>query len=318
MNPRARFSSTFFSGASAQALAKAILTGEHAVVYGARALAMPLRGLSISARLLPPPRMPSDESARPSMTLNGQSVPEHVRGALDDAMKLLHIPPRAFHVEGTSSIPPGGGLGGSAALSVMILRLLHQAQGETISPAQLAREAQSIEARFHGNPSGLDTTVVAMEVPVLFQRACPIEPIALSAARAPWRFAVIDSTLRASTSAMIERCAKAFGGSEGDRRIAHFDALTLRARDTLDNGDTETMAAIMNENQSLLDEIGAGHPALTEIIDKCRRAGAPAAKITGAGGGGAILVLLGRERDTETFNRLVSELHGLRVYEASL
>jgi mevalonate kinase len=47
----------------------------------------------------------------------------------------------------------------------------------------------------------------------------------------------------------------------------------------------------MNENQILLQQIGISHHKVHHIIDICSKAGAIGAKITGAGGGGAVIAL---------------------------
>jgi mevalonate kinase len=53
----------------------------------------------------------------------------------------------------------------------------------------------------------------------------------------------------------------------------------------------------MNENQIILQQIGISHPKVHNIIDICSKAGAIGAKITGAGGGGAVIALAASKQE---------------------
>ena len=64
------------------------------------------------------------------------------------------------------------------------------------------------------------------------------------------------------------------------------DAVTAIA-----SGDKEKVGRLMNDNQALLRQIGVSHEKADDLIDICKDAGALGAKITGAGGGGAVIAL---------------------------
>jgi mevalonate kinase len=53
----------------------------------------------------------------------------------------------------------------------------------------------------------------------------------------------------------------------------------------------------MNENQVILRQIGVSHYKVDDLIDICDKAGALGAKITGAGGGGAVIALAANKQD---------------------
>jgi mevalonate kinase len=46
----------------------------------------------------------------------------------------------------------------------------------------------------------------------------------------------------------------------------------------------------MNENHTLLNQLGVGHPALDMLVEACRKH-SYGAKLTGAGGGGSMIAL---------------------------
>ena len=278
--------------ARASACGKAIIIGEHAVVYGSRAIAIPLEDLRMAVELKPTPTF--DGSTGIQLKLGGKAVSSHLRGVVSDAFKLLRVEPFALSVDGHSHLPIGAGLGSSATLCVAILRALAGSLGRSIEPNELARFANILEARFHGNPSGLDTAVVAHEAPIVFARGAPARPLKIAPPRSAdhWSFALIDSGVRASTLAMVHLASPYFAGAVGERRVARFDTLAQALMDGLGSGDLVTVAAAMDESSEYLAAAGVVTDDLRSIMSAARDRGVLAAKPTGAGGGGVILALL--------------------------
>jgi mevalonate kinase len=56
-------------------------------------------------------------------------------------------------------------------------------------------------------------------------------------------------------------------------------------------GNPPELGRLMNMNQSLLEVLGVGHPAISRMVLAARSAGAYGAKLTGAGGGGCMIAL---------------------------
>lgn len=286
------------------ACAKAILVGEHAVVYGAEAVAMPLREmrLELSVRQEPQGRQ------RPLLTmeLGGQPVSPQLVDAARQAARLLDIHSPDLKIAGTSSILIGAGLGSSAALCVALLRAMAGVYGRPVADEDLARLANRLEQAFHGTPSGLDTNVVANERVIRFSRQSGATSVPVDGV---WNFALIDSGERSATSTMIERVAPWFTNpANSDTRIARFNALAAAAAKALGSGDIQLLSGVMNEASGLLSEAGAMTPVLEELREAALSSGALATKVTGAGGGGCLLALLPREGAQEVCSRLDDHL----------
>jgi mevalonate kinase len=300
----------------AMACGKTIIVGEHAVVHGAHAVAMPLHNLRIQVTFSPL-KVYDPAQGLVRMTLGSKRASDHLSAVVEDAFRLLGTKPFPVEVEGHSSVLMGAGLGSSAALCVVLLRALSRSIGKKLSPAELARLANTLEARFHGTPSGLDASVVAHETLIFFRKG--EEPEAFSP-RGTWRFALIDSNMRSPTMAMIKVALPWFQGTASAERIARFDRLAHACKAALEGGDHELLASTMEESGMLLANVGVATPPLLEICQTARTCGALAAKITGAGGGGCVLTLL--PHDPLAANRVVTGMREIfsasRVIETTL
>lgn len=300
------------------ACGKAIITGEHAAVYGAHAVAIPLHSMRFQFRMVKrqtrlglPPEI--------HLKLAGHEGSPRLNSVVLKAMELLGHEPFSLDAETHSTLPIGAGLGSSATLCVAVLRALAEAQNRTLSLHVLADYANELEKSFHGNPSGLDAAVVAFEKPVLFAKSRKIEALSVSPDLQA-EFILIDSNIRASTLAMIRVAEPFFKGPEGDSHIARFDTLSLLTHSALQEGSLDKLAHCMNECGELLKTVGVVPSNIEEMKKKTRSLGAMAAKSTGAGGGGVIIGLLPLdiEERERCFHRISSAFAGHSVYRVKL
>ena len=302
------------------ACGKAIIVGEHAVVYGSRAVAMPVPSLMMSLDLKPTFRVTDAGAADIRIFLGGRAVTEHLEGVVQEALELLETPAFGMDLEGQSTVLIGAGLGSSASLCIVILKALAAARGITLSAEALAGFGNRLERRFHGNPSGLDTAVVACEQVIAFCKGQSPVAVVPSRANGPWRFALLDTGVRSSTLAMIQVAAPYFQGLGGAARVERFNALADLAISGLTSGCHADVSAAMNEAGVYLAEAGVVNKAVSELLETARAAGALAAKPTGAGGGGCVLALL--EADPARADRQLAVLSGQvgggRVYGVEL
>ena len=79
--------------------------------------------------------------------------------------------------------------------------------------------------------------------------------------------------------------------------------LVRAGRSALEDGDWETLGALMDAGQGLLNGFGVSTPTLERMIGIARGAGALGAKLSGAGGGG-VIIALAPERSSEVVEAL--------------
>jgi mevalonate kinase len=270
---------------------KIILLGEHAVVYGYPALAAALdRGVTIAPVPTPaggPLRL--DLRAWDVRITAGDDHP--VARSLAAIADALDAGRPTLSLIGDAQIPPGAGLGSSAALAVAVARALLTYSKQPIDTATLTRAAGASEALVHGQPSGVDVALAIAGGTGVFRRSTGLARLT---GVPPLRVLVGSSGAPRSTAAMIERVALATGGKVDDARLRELGALTDAATQALLAGDLTALGAAMNRAQIVLADLGVSTEQLDDLCDQARAAGAYGAKLTGAGGGGAVIAIAPR------------------------
>ncbi|HVP61724.1 MAG TPA: mevalonate kinase [Myxococcaceae bacterium] len=270
---------------------KVILLGEHAVVYGHPALAVPLT-LGVTAR-----GAPADHcvlSALPDLTVRQRRM---LDAAFDTVAAATGRPPLRITV--SSTLPVSMGLGSSAALAVAVSRLLLGVGGARPSAARVLALALRMEETFHGTPSGVDHTVSARGAPLLYRRPVPGRPGRVRKVRIGVRATLVLALVgprrgTQETVAALRRRAARWPERYG-RLFREMGRLAVEGTAALEAGDLEGLGDAMNVNHGLLAAAGVSSPALDTAVDTLRRAGALGAKLTGAGGdGGAVVALFPR------------------------
>lgn len=265
---------------SARAPGKVILLGEHAVVYGQPALALPLdRGVTVRVW------------RAPAMALR-EPPPSGAEALLEALTQVAGALGVTAQVQITSELPLGAGLGSSAAVAVASTRALAQLAGKPLTDAQLLRFAEGMEQSFHGKPSGIDHTTCLLARPIRFERGPPntVTPIALRALALVIAHAGPRATnTRERVLALRERFERAPDSVQP--LFAEVGALVEQAQQALAHGDLERLGAAMNRNQELLSQLEMSTARIDAICARMRAHGALGAKLTGAGGGGAVIGL---------------------------
>ncbi|MCI0516969.1 MAG: mevalonate kinase, partial [Woeseiaceae bacterium] len=271
---------------------KVILLGEHAVVYGRPAVALPLPE-AISASLY---ASSSGTTLRiPSWNLEqelGQDAADGAMALLQLVIRHLGLESQRFLMHVDARIPPAAGLGASAALAVAMIRALDSAYSLGMNDKTVNDLAFECETISHGTPSGIDNSVAVSGKAMVFRRKGPRRIRELSLDRLP-PLVIAWSGTRGSTrqqvEAVRERWLKAKAAHE--RIFDEIGQISLEGARALGKGDDARLGSLMNIAHGLLNALQVSTPLIEEMVDIARSGGAAGAKLTGAGGGGSIVAL---------------------------
>ncbi len=294
---------------TATAPGKVILFGEHAVVYGQPALAVPVNQVQALATVTPGQGdfwIEARDLGR-RYRLGDAPAGDPLAKAADlvrERAGLDRLPDAVLAVSAT--IPIASGLGSGAAVVTAAVRALAQSIGLILAPAEVSALVFETEKLLHGTPSGIDNTVVAFEQPVYFVKGQPPEPFRVAS---PFHLLIAD-TGRPSPTKLAVGDVRAAHEREPDRYGQLFDAMGAIAREArrlIESGQPEALGPLMGRNHALLQTIGVSSAELDRLVGAACQAGALGAKLSGGGRGGNMLALVTPQAAATVRQALVGE-----------
>ena len=275
---------------------KIILFGEHAVVYGRPALAVPVTQVHADVEVA--------ESDRPGIWIDAPDIRIHadlntlpsdhpIAAVIHNFLFLSRLSPFPnLNITINSTIPVASGLGSGAAVTVALTRALSSHLNFPMTDEQVNAFAYEIEKIHHGTPSGIDNTVVTYAKPVYFVKGQPIETFKVGS---PFTVVIGNTGISAPTRESVGDVRKLWeAGRENWEKI--FDEvgnIAEQARKIIESGtEWNELGEMMNQNHSLLQEMTVSSPELDTLVSAARKAGATGAKLSGGGRGGNMIALV--------------------------
>lgn len=297
---------------------KIILFGEHAVVYGQPAIAVPVQQVQATAIVEPATlgsglTLLAEDLAR-TIPLAEASVSDPLAAIVRLTLAHLDAVPPDVLLRIRSTIPIASGLGSGTAVSTAIVRALAAHLGETLSPTAVSRLVYEVEKLHHGTPSGIDNTVVAFGMPVFFVGGKIIETFGVGATL---HLLIGDTGVASPTRIAVSDVRRGWERdvNQYERLFSQIGEIVEEARVLIETGDdVERLGRLMIRNHVLLRALSVSSPELERLVMAAQAAGALGAKLSGAGRGGNGIALV-KEGDQA---RIASALHkagAVRVIE---
>jgi len=288
---------------------KVILFGEHAVVYGRPALAIPVTQLQATATVSKNSRGGIWVEA-PNINLSSelsQLAPDHPLAAvINSVFEILNITrPPACTIYLQSTIPVASGLGSGAAVSVAILRALSAFLGHPLSDEQINKLAYETEKLHHGNPSGIDNYVITYAKPVYFLKGRAIKTFRVGAA---FTIVIGDTGISAPTKESVAAVRKLWETDQPhwEKVFDRVGEIVWDARQAIERGDGVELGKLMDANHSLLQEMTVSSVELDTLVEAAHKSGVLGAKLSGGGRGGNMIALVLKENASTLAEALLS------------
>lgn len=254
---------------------KVIFFGEHAVVYGYPSISSTIDIFS-KIQIIP-------------NKYNYLQTP-----FVQEALK--HIGQEKSYVKVDSYIPSGSGLGTSSMVIVGVLMHNRDLRGEA-----LAKAAYEIEYTVQGLGSPIDTTTIVAGGFVMTNGNYGIPLWKISKENKTWNFSnlpgknmeifIVYVGPKGSTKEQVEKVRKFMERGRFAKEIMeNIGMITREGASAIIRNDIVKIGELMNENHKELKIFGLSNPLIEKVIEIGNKFGY-GAKLTGAGGGGSLIIL---------------------------
>ncbi len=220
---------------------------------------------------------------------------------------------RGVEVTTMGDIPSAGsGLGSSSTVTVGALHAMYTFLGEIVPAERLAREACQVEIDILGKPIGVQDQYIAAYGGLRFMEFTPEGQVRCERIElAPELQRRLNESLLLFFTGVTRRADSIL--DEQQRNINHrlailreIKQMAYTARDELRASHLESIGRLLHEGWQLKKQLASqiSNGALDEMYQAARQAGALGGKITGAGGGGFLLLYCPPERREAVRNAL--------------
>ena len=288
---------------------KIILFGEHAVVYGRPALAVPVTQVHADVDI--------SDSSRPGIWIDAPDIDLHaelnslpsdhpIAAVIHNFLFISRLSPFPnLGIKITSTIPVASGLGSGAAVTVALTRALSSHLSYSMTDEEVSVFTYEIEKLHHGTPSGIDNTVVTYARPVYFVKGQTIETFTVGE---PFTIVIGDTGISAPTKESVSDVRKLWEADKAkwENVFDEVGEIAKNARNAIESGKWKELGSLMNQNHTLLQEMTVSSPELDALVSTARKAGATGAKMSGGGRGGNMIALMETDGADSVFEALVT------------
>lgn len=264
---------------------KIILIGEHSVVYGYPAIAIPLKKIEIECTI---------EEAKSNFFYDETDT---LSVAIFTALKYLKKENEKIKYKITSQIPQKRGMGSSAAVSIAAIRAIFNYFGENLEDELLEKLVNTAEIVAHKTPSGLDAKTCLSDKAIRFVKNKGFSYIDLNLDA---YLVIADTGIYGNTGEAIQNVKNL--GDKAELSLKKLGRLTDEMTRILTGNSENKEEKIRREKISKIGEImTAANTELgklnitiekTELFVKTAiENGAAGAKISGGGLGGCVIAL---------------------------
>lgn len=267
----------------ATAYAKVILIGEHSVVYGYPAIAIPFKGLKSHAEIVP-----AKENLLASKYFTGplKNAPESLLGLKTLIYHLFttYQIKDTFLITITSQLPEKSGMGSSASVAKALITSFDKYFKLNLTPEDYFNFLAISENIYHQKASGIDASTIIYEHPIIYQNGrATLFPIALNG------YLMVIHTLSSSATKEAVNHVKNFPNKE--IYLSALNELTNQAINALKIHDITSLGHLFNQAHEQLAALGLSTAKMEQLRTDLLNLGSLGVKLTGGGMGGCLIAL---------------------------
>jgi mevalonate kinase len=281
---------------------RVILLGEHTVVHGTPALAVPIPALTVTALACcaDGPGANQVEDADPVMAVLREWGP-----AGNDAGRRLEL-------VYDCAVPVARGLGASAARAAAAVRAVADLYGEVLGPEEVYELVQRAEQVTHGRASGVDARAAVAAGPILFCDGS-VHPLSVGLDAV---LVLADSGTAGYTREAVTRVAAVLDADPvwAQGVLAEAAGLVKAGADDLVTGRSVALGQRMVAFQKVLAALGVSTARIDQMVEAALDAGALGAKLTGGGLGGCVVALAGSVGQAEKVSTALEQVGATRTW----
>ncbi|KFN87867.1 mevalonate kinase [Streptococcus equinus JB1] len=273
-----------------KAHSKIIWMGEHSVVYGYPAIAIPLQGIEVECRIYP-----ADEKIH-------FDYYDTLSTAVYAALEYLNHTDVAISYDIRSEIPQKRGMGSSAAVSIAAIRAVFDYFEQSIDMDTLEILVNKAEIIAHSNPSGLDAKTCLSDKAITFIRNIGFSTLDLDLDA---YLVIADTGIYGNTREAVEKVAQA-----EENNLPHLAALgdlTEQVQKAITEKAIQKIGPLMTKAHAELQAIGVSIDKADQLVEISLENGALGAKMSGGGLGGCIIALTETKAQAEKISKALTE-----------
>ena len=273
-----------------KAHSKIIWMGEHSVVYGYPAIAIPLQGIEVECHIYP-----AEEKIHFDFY-------DTLSTAVYAALEYLNRTDVSITYAIRSEIPQKRGMGSSAAVSIAAIRAVFDYFEQSIDINTLEILVNKAEIIAHSNPSGLDAKTCLSDKAITFIRNIGFSTLDLDLDA---YLVIADTGIHGNTREAVEKVAQAEEANLP--HLAVLGDLTEIVQKAIQDKDIQKIGHMMTKAHAHLQAIGVSIDISDQLVKLSLENGALGAKMSGGGLGGCIIALARTKADAEKISKALTE-----------
>lgn len=300
--------------ATGSAHGKIILIGEHSVVHHQPAIAIPFTSATVDVFIDPIVGDVLIDSLYYKGKINDAPASlNNLKETLHGVTLYLGVSARDMNITINSNIPSERGMGSSAAVATALVRALFDYFDRELSHELLDQFVGVAEKIAHGNPSGIDASVVRSDDAVYFIRNQKTEHFD---SHLPAYLVVADTGQEGETIHAVADVGKLVTDERTDGRkwIEELGRLTIEARKKIEAAKVKELGQILSQAQVLLKNLTVSNDALDSLVANAMDHGALGAKLTGGGRGGCMIALVETFEQAESLADKLIEAKAIKTW----